>query len=55
MKTKKNEKPQDPFVLLDQAGYDAFYADTPDLQNSIKKYFKEGELLCTFNDAARCK
>lgn len=52
---QKNEKPQDPFVLLDQAGYDAFYADTPDLQNSIKKYFKEGELLCTFNDAARCK
>ncbi len=43
----------DPFVLLDQAGYDAFHADTLEKQNSIKKYFAPGELLCTFNDAAR--
>ena len=47
--------PQDPFVLLAQAGYDAFYADSLDKQNSIKKYFQPGELLCTFNDAARHK
>lgn len=45
--------PQDPFVLLDQAGYKAFYADTLDAQNSIKKYFQPRELLCTFNDSAR--
>lgn len=43
----------DPFVLLDQAGYKAFYADTLDKQNSIKHYFKKDELLCTFNEASR--
>ncbi len=46
---------ENPFTLLDRAGYDAFYADTLDLQNSIEKYFQPGELLCTFNDAARHK
>ncbi len=45
--------PQDPFALLDRAGYDAFHADTLAKQNSIRKYFRAGELLCTFNDAAR--
>lgn len=45
--------PLDPFRLLDQAGYDAFYADTLDKQNSIKHHFVEGELLCTFNSASR--
>jgi len=57
--TSNNDQPsvtsQDPFTLLNQAGYDAFYADTLEKQNSIKKYFKQGELLCTFNDAARYK
>lgn len=47
--------PEDPFVLLDRAGYSAFYADTLEKQNSIKHYFAQGELLCTFNDAARYK
>jgi hypothetical protein len=47
--------PEDPFVLLDRAGYEAFYADTLKKQNSIKSYFKKGELLCTFNDRARFK
>jgi hypothetical protein len=46
-------EPQDPFVLLNQAGYEAFHADTLEKQNSIKEYFKQGELLCTFNDHAR--
>lgn len=46
-------KPEDPFVLLDRAGYDAFYADTLGKQNSIEKYFEKDELLCTFNDKAR--
>ncbi|MEC7702984.1 MAG: leucine-rich repeat protein [Pseudomonadota bacterium] len=45
----------DPFVLLEQAGYDAFHADTLEKQNSIKHYFKPHELLCTFNDHARYK
>lgn len=45
--------PQDPFDLLDEAGYDAFYADTLEKQNSIMGYFKKDELLCTFNDVAR--
>lgn len=43
----------DPFKLLEQAGYDAFHADTLDKQNSIMPLFKKSELLCTFNDAAR--
>ncbi len=47
--------PEDPFELLDQAGYKAFHADTLEKQNSIKHYFKQGELLCTFNDNARYK
>ena len=46
-------EPQNPFDLLEQAGYDAFTADTLEKQNSIKKYFQPGELLCTFNDASR--
>ena len=47
--------PGDPFALLDQAGYEAFHADTLEKQNSIKRYFKKDELLCTFNDSARYK
>lgn len=43
----------DPFVLLDRAGYEAFYADTLDKQNSIRGYFEPNEMLCTFNDHAR--
>lgn len=44
---------EDPFVLLERAGYNAFYADTLEKQNSIERYFAPGELLCTFNDRAR--
>ncbi len=47
--------PEDPLSLLEQAGYEAFHADTLEKQNSIKPYFKKGELLCTFNDNARYK
>ncbi len=47
--------PADPLELLDRAGYDAFYADDLEKQNSIKKYYAPGELLCTFNDKARYK
>lgn len=45
----------DPFVLLKRAGYDAFYADTLEKQNSIKPYFIEDEELCTFIDSSRYK
>ena len=44
-----------PFELLDRAGYNAFYADTLEKQNSIRKYFKEDEELCTFKDPSRYK
>jgi hypothetical protein len=43
----------DPFELLNAAGYEAFHADTLQKQNSITSYFEKDELLCTFNDAAR--
>ena len=37
-----------PFQLLDRAGYDAFYADTQEKQDSIQNYYAPGEKLCTF-------
>lgn len=49
------ESIEDPFVLLDRAGYNAFYADTLEKQNSIKKHFAPGEELCTFTDSSRFK
>jgi hypothetical protein len=52
---KDGPKPEDPFVLLDRAGYNAFHADSLERQNSIRHYFARDELLCTFNDAARYK
>ncbi len=46
---------EDPFTLLKQAGYNAFYANTLQKQNSIQKYFKKSEELCTFRDPDRYK
>lgn len=46
---------EDPFVLLDRAGYTAFYADSLEKQNSITHYYEKDELLCTFKDADRYK
>ncbi len=48
-------EPEDPFILLDRAGYEAFYADTLKKQNSIKHHFAGSEQLCTFNDYTRYK
>ena len=45
----------DPFILLQRAGYRAFYADTLEKQNAIAPYFAEGEELCTFTDSNRFK
>lgn len=44
-----------PYELLSEAGYDSFYADTLEKQNSIKHYFAPGEELCTFRDSTRFK
>ena len=46
---------KDPIELLDEAGYDAWYADTLEKQNAISKYFAPEEELCTFNDDSRFK
>ncbi|MBR3147806.1 MAG: leucine-rich repeat protein [Alphaproteobacteria bacterium] len=42
-----------PLELLKQAGYDAFVVTNLEQQNSIEKYFRPGEKLCTFNDKNR--
>lgn len=44
---------KNPFELLKEAGYKAFYVDSFEKQNSIKKYFSDGEELCTFSDNKR--
>lgn len=44
---------KNPIELLDEAGYDAYYADTLEKQNAISKYFAKGEELCTFKDKTR--
>ena len=52
---KKTEEKclKSPYELLSEAGYNAFYVDSLEKQNSIKKYFAKGESLCTFRDAHR--
>ena len=47
-KTDKN-----PLELLSDAGYDAFVVENAEQKNSIKKYFRSGEELCTFGDPFR--
>ena len=47
-KTDKN-----PLELLSDAGYDAFVVENAEQKNSIKKYFRLGEELCTFGDPHR--
>lgn len=44
---------EDPFTLLKRAGYDAFYADSLEKQNSIMDYYADMEALCTFRDFRR--
>lgn len=59
LKTRGLNSDQDvkesPFTLLERAGYKAVYADTLEKQNAIKKYFAQGEELCTFHDDSRFK
>ena len=44
---------KEPLDLLDDAGYDAFVVTNLKQQNSIKKYFRPDEELCTFRDPNR--
>jgi len=53
IKIEEIVKPKDPFKLLKEAGYNAFYADTLEKQNSIKYLYKPDEAICTFNDKHR--
>lgn len=42
-----------PLELLNDVGYDAFVVENERQKNSIKKYFRAGEELCTFEDSKR--
>jgi len=44
-----------PLELLSDAGYDAFVVTTEKQKNSIKKYYRSGEEICTFRDPYRHK
>ncbi len=46
---------KDPIKLLDDAGYNAFVVKTQEDKNSIEKYYRTDEKLCTFRDPARHK
>ncbi len=52
---KKTRVDKSPFELLSEAGYDSFEVNTLEQQNSIRKYFRPNEELCTFNDPVRYK
>ena len=53
--TPKIHTDKNPLELLADAGYDAFVAKTEKQKNSIKKYFRINEQLCTFKDPERHK
>ena len=42
-----------PLELLNNAGYDTFVVKTLEQKDSIKKYFRKDEELCTFRDPTR--
>ena len=46
---------KDPLQLLSEAGYDAFVVKTEEQKNSIKKYYRHGEMICTLQDPCRHK
>ncbi|MBP5363984.1 MAG: hypothetical protein J6Y49_01380 [Alphaproteobacteria bacterium] len=46
---------KDPLQLLSEAGYDAFVVKTEEQKNSIKKYYRPGEMICTLQDPCRHK
>ena len=53
IKSKLIYSDKNPFQLLDTAGYDSFYVTSFEQQNSIAKYFRDDEKLCTFQDSTR--
>ncbi|MBQ9089651.1 MAG: hypothetical protein IJY58_01225 [Alphaproteobacteria bacterium] len=53
IKIEDVEEVKDPFELLSDAGYDAYYATNLNEQNRISKYFEPNEMLCTFRDPSR--
>ena len=44
---------KNPFELLNEAGYNAYYVTNLEQQNAISKYFEPNEMLCTFKDTTR--
>lgn len=48
-----NTTPTDPFQLLDQAGYHAYEVHNLEDQNSLRRFFRKNEELCTFRDMHR--
>ncbi len=53
--TLENRTDKNPLTLLKSVHYKAFVVKTLKQQNSISKYFRKGEELCTFNDPNRYK
>lgn len=49
----ENTTPTDPFQLLDMAGYHAYEVHNLDEQNSLRRFFRQNEELCTFRDIHR--
>ena len=44
-KITNGQTDENPFELLKKAGYDAFYVDSLEKQNSIQKYFAKGVMI----------
>ena len=53
IKIEDAEVVKDPFELLSDADYNAYYVTNIDEQNRISKYFEPNEMLCTFRDPTR--
>ena len=51
--TPEYQTDKNPLQLLNDAGYDAFVVTTEKEKNSIKKYYRPGEEICTFRDPER--
>ena len=47
------QETKDPIELLSDAGFDAFYVTTEKQKNSISKYYRPGEEICTIRDPHR--
>lgn len=55
MSVSRYNTDKNPLDLLGEAGYDAFVVETEKQKDSIKKYYRSGEELCTFGDPYRHK